>query len=148
MCSDFSLNSIQYANDRVVIRSLSTAFSASHRQSSVHGDGWYNSERLMRVRGSILAKVWRASRAGFNSRARSLYGIGAFSGWQPITNRYFFKQRSSPYSINRRQSPPNCPRRSTRSVLMHHRQNTVRTEIPSARVKVSAIQQYFAYEPT
>ena len=31
----------------------------------------------MRVRERILAKVWRASRAEFNSRARSLYGIGA-----------------------------------------------------------------------
>ena len=31
----------------------------------------------MRVRERILAKFWRASRAEFNSRARSLYGIGA-----------------------------------------------------------------------
>ena len=33
----------------------------------------------MRVQERILAKFWRASRAEFNSRARSLYGIGAFS---------------------------------------------------------------------
>ena len=31
----------------------------------------------MRVQERILAKFWRASRAKFNSRARSLYGIGA-----------------------------------------------------------------------
>ena len=31
----------------------------------------------MRVRERILAKFWRASRAEFNLRARSLYGIGA-----------------------------------------------------------------------
>ena len=34
----------------------------------------------MRVQERILAKFWRASRAEFNSRARSLYGIGAFRG--------------------------------------------------------------------
>ena len=71
MRSYFSLNSNQYANDRVIIHSLSTAFSASHRPSSVHGEGWYNSGGL------ILAKFWRALRAKFNSRARSLYGVGA-----------------------------------------------------------------------
>ena len=41
----------------------------------------------MRVRERILAKFWRASRAEFNSRARSLYGIGAVYDheqvWQP-----------------------------------------------------------------
>ena len=31
----------------------------------------------MRVQERILAKFWRASRVEFNSRARSLYGIGA-----------------------------------------------------------------------
>ena len=80
MRSDFSLNSNQCANDRVIIHSISTdAFSGSHlyRPSSVHGGRWYNSERLVRVRERKLAKVWRASRAEFNSRARSLYGIGA-----------------------------------------------------------------------
>ena len=37
----------------------------------------------MRVRERILAKFWRASRAEFNSRARSLYGIGAPNSTPP-----------------------------------------------------------------
>ena len=36
MRSDFLLNSNQCANDRVIIHILSTAFSESHRRSSVH----------------------------------------------------------------------------------------------------------------
>ena len=39
MRSDFSVNSNQCANDRVIIHILSTAFSVSHRLSSaVHGE--------------------------------------------------------------------------------------------------------------
>ena len=53
-------------------------------EQRLNSDFSLNSGRFVRVQNRILAKVWRASRAEFNSRARSLYGIGAAGGGKPI----------------------------------------------------------------
>ena len=45
----------------------------------------------MRVRGRIFAKFLRASRAEFNSRARSLYGIGAKYSYNPSSDCLMFR---------------------------------------------------------